>query len=146
MWADCLRAKAELNEYLADPYREAEHLTAASNWDNAYGDNAQCLLRSLMENDAIFQREDYTLMDKMDFVLVISLAAYDTTATAMTNMLYSMWQNPEATEKVRDAILAHPELSDPDAVYNFDILKVHSVFLLLSSFVPFVCVRISELQ
>merc|ERR1711879_1096138 len=92
-------------------------------WDSTYGDDAVCLTRSLMEVDGIFQKPDYTLKDKVDSILFIAFAAYDTTATAMTNMIYAMWQNPEETEKVRKAIMAHPELSNPDTVFTFDMLK-----------------------
>jgi len=122
-WADALRAKAELNEYLGDVQREAEYLTATNTWADVYGEDADCLLRSLMENDAIFTKPDYTLTDRMDSVLVLAFAAYDTSATAMTNLIYSMWQNPEETAKVREAILAHPELSDPETTFDFDVLK-----------------------
>merc|ERR1711971_122945 len=76
-----------------------------------------------MENDAIFHQEGYTLTDRIDSLLFIAFAAYDTSATSITNMIYSMWQNPEETEKVRAAIMAHPELSDPDTVFTFDMLK-----------------------
>merc|ERR1719203_1558149 len=50
-------------------------------------------------------------------------AAFGTTAFTMTNMIYAMWQNPEETEKVRKAIMAHPQLSNPDTVFTFDMLK-----------------------
>merc|ERR1711994_606542 len=75
------------------------------------------------EVDGIFTKPDYTLQDKVDSTLFIAFAAYDTSATAMTNMIYSMWQNPEETEKVRMAINAHPELSNPESVLTFDVLK-----------------------
>jgi len=122
-WAAAMRAKDELNEYLGPKHLEAERLTADKSWDSTFGDDADCLTRSLMEVNGVFQKPDYTLTDKVDSILFIAFAAYDTTATAMTNMIYSMWQNPEETEKVRNAIMAHPELSNPDTVFTFDMLK-----------------------
>merc|ERR1712141_72745 len=102
---------------------EAERLTETKTWDSTFGDDADCLARSLLENDAIFTKPDYTLTDRVDFMMIFVGAAFETTATAMTNMIYSMWQNPEETEKLRKAIMAHPELSNPDTVFTFDMLK-----------------------
>jgi len=122
-WADCLRAKDELNEYLAPKYVEAQRLTATDSWDSTFGEDADCLLRSILENDAEFTKPDYTLEDRVHLTLALAFAAYDTSATSMTHMIYSMWQNPEETEKVRDAIMAHPQLSDPETVFTFDLMK-----------------------
>jgi len=122
-WETAVRDKAKVNEYLSAFYLEAEQLTATNSWDSKYGDDSECIVRSMMENDAIFKQPDYTLTDLVDFFLLILGAAYDTSATSLTNMIYTMWQNPEETEKVRAAIMAHPELSDPDTVFTFDMLK-----------------------
>ena len=123
IWAEALRAKDELNEFLGDKQIEAERLTATNSWDSIYGEDSKCLLRSMVENDAIFTMPDYTNYDRVDSLLFIAFAAYDTSATAMTNLIYSMWQNPKETEKLRAAILAHPQLSDPAVTFNFDLLK-----------------------
>jgi cytochrome P450 len=116
-------AKGKLNEYLSGKYIEAQELTATNTWDSTYGEDSECILRSFLENDAEFSKPDYTMADRVDFMLSITFAAYDTSATSMTNMIYSMWQNPEETDKVRAAIMAHPELSDPNTVFTFDMLK-----------------------
>merc|ERR1711920_630783 len=34
-----------------------------------------------------------------------------------------MWKHPEETEKLREAILAHSQLSNPDTVFSIDMLK-----------------------
>merc|ERR1712141_781114 len=102
---------------------EAERLTETKTWDSTFGDDADCLARSLLENDAIFTKPDYTLIDRVDFMMVIVGAAFETTATSMTNMIYTMWKYPEETEKLRNAIMAHPELSNPETVFTFDMLK-----------------------
>merc|ERR1712062_806115 len=101
----------------------AERLTETQTWDSTFGDDADCLVRSLLENDAIFTLPGYGIKDHVDFMLLFVQAAFGTTASSMTNMIYSMWQNPEETEKVRKAIMAHPELSNPDTALTFDILK-----------------------
>merc|ERR1719378_651724 len=101
----------------------AEQLTESETWDSTFGDDANCLIRSLLENDAIFTKPDYTIADRVDFMGIIMGAAFETTATSMTNMIYSMWKNPEETEKLRKVIMAHPELSNPDTVFTFDMLK-----------------------
>jgi len=122
-WAAALRAKDELNEYLQSKQLMAEQLTESETWDSTFGDDANCLIRSLLENDAIFTKPDYTIADRVDFMGIIMGAAFETTATSMTNMIYSMWKNPEETEKLRKVIMAHPELSNPDTVFTFDMLK-----------------------
>jgi len=122
-WAAALRSRDELNEYLGPIQLEAERLTDTKTWDSTFGDDADCLARSLLENDAIFTKPDYTLTDRVDFMMIIVGAAFETTATSMTNMIYTMWQYPEETEKLRKAIMAHPELSNPDTVFTFDMLK-----------------------
>ena len=122
-WADGLRAKDELNQFLGTKHLEAQRLTATDSWDSTYGEDADCLLRSMLENDAEFIKPDYTLYDRVDSLLFIAFAAYDTSATSMTNMIYSMWQNPLEKMKVREAILDHPQLSDPDTIFDFDMLK-----------------------
>jgi len=125
VWAEALRAKAELNDYLIPKYVEAQQMTANESWDFIYGEDADCLLRSMLENDAEFAKPDhhFTLSDRVDLTLNLAAAAYDTSAISLTNMIYSMWQNPEETQKVREAILADPQLSDPNTTFTFDLLK-----------------------
>merc|ERR1712217_604089 len=123
VWGTAMRAKEELFEFLGPKHLNGEKLTANKSWDESFGEDADCLVRSLMEVDGIFTKPDYTLQDKVDSILFIAFAAYDTSATAMTNMIYSMWKNPEETKKVRKAIMAHPELSNPESVLTFDVLK-----------------------
>lgn len=118
-----MRAREALHEQLSGKYLEAEELTYTNSWDSTYGDDSECILRSLLENDAMFRKPHYTLADYVDGILGLTFAAYDTSATSMTNMVYTMWENPEETQKVRDAILAHPELSNPDTKFTFDMLK-----------------------
>merc|ERR1719242_220758 len=122
-WAEALRAGKELNEYLQSKQLEAERLTDTESWDSTFGDDAHCLVRSFLENDAIFTKPDYTLKDRVDFMLFFVGAAFGTTANSMTNMIYTMWQNPEETETLRKAIMDHPELSNPDTVFTFDMLR-----------------------
>merc|ERR1712241_621201 len=122
-WAAALRAKDELNEYLFPIQLEAERLTETKTWDSTFGDDADCLARSLLENDAIFTLPDYTIKDRVDFMLFFVGASFGTTATTMTNMIYHMWKNPEEAEKVRKAIMAHPELSNPETTFTFEMLK-----------------------
>ena len=38
-------------------------------------------------------------------------------------MVYAAWKHPEEAQKVRDAIMAHPKLSDPDSTMSIDLLK-----------------------
>jgi len=122
-WSQILRAKDELNAMLSDKYVEAERLVADGAWDDKYP-NAGCLLRSLLENDAIYNPNgDYSLSDKVDFVQLLTGAAFDTTATTLTNLVYCFWKYPEETQKVRQAILSHPELSDPNTPFTFAMLK-----------------------
>merc|ERR1711997_337424 len=102
---------------------EAERLTETESWDSSFGDNSDCLARSMLENDAIFTLPHYTIEDRADFMLFFVFAAFETTATSMTNMIYTMWKYPEETEKLRKAIMAHPELSNPETVFTFDMLK-----------------------
>merc|ERR1712061_428640 len=76
-----------------------------------------------MENGALVDHEDRTLYDRLQIVLGLVFAAYDTTATTIANLIYVMWKHPEETEKLRDAILAHPQLSNPNTVFSIDMLK-----------------------
>jgi cytochrome P450 len=118
-----LRAKDDLVSLLGDKFVEAEELIASASWEDKYGD-ADCLLRGMLENDAIFDPTGtYDLCDKVQFVQLLTAAAYDTTATTLCNLLYCFWRFPEETEKVRRAILSHPQLSDPETVFTFAMLK-----------------------
>merc|ERR1712217_32052 len=85
--------------------------------------DTDCLIRSMLENDAIFTLPDYTIKDRADFMLVFVFAAFETTASSITNLIYTMWKYPEETEKLRKAIMDHPELSNPETVFTFDALK-----------------------
>merc|ERR1719499_3049937 len=122
-WAAAVRAGEEINKYLQSKQLEAERLTDTESWDTTFGDDADCLARSLLENDAIFTLPGYGLRERVDLMMFFVQAAFGTTATTMTNMIYTMWQNPEETEKLRKAIMDHPELSNPDTVFTFDMLK-----------------------
>merc|ERR1719510_91126 len=77
----------------------------------------------MLENDAMFTLPDYTITDRVDFMLFFVGAAFETTALSMNNMIYTMWKNPEEAEKVRKAIMAHPELSNSETVFTFEMLK-----------------------
>jgi len=122
-FSQILRAKDELNAILADKYLEAEQLIDDGVWDDKYP-NTDCLLRGMLQNDAIFNPNgDYDLVDKVEFVQLLTAAAYDTTATTLTNLVYCFWKYPEEAEKVRQAILSHPELSDPETPFTFAMLK-----------------------
>lgn len=126
VFSKMLRAKDELSELLMAKYVEAEQLTADKAWDSKYGESetADCLLRGLMENDAIFDPNgDYTLLDKVDMIQLLTTAAYETSAASLTNLVYTMWQNPEHTEAVRKAILSDPQLSDPTTTFTYSMLK-----------------------
>merc|ERR1712217_564326 len=122
-WAAALRAKDVVNQYLQTKQLEMERLTETESWDSTFGDNSDCLARSMLENDAIFTLPHYTIEDRADFMLNFVFAAFETTAGPLTNMIYTMWQNPEETEKVRKAIMAHPELSNPETIFTFEMLK-----------------------
>lgn len=122
-FSQILRAKDELNAILSDKYLEAEQLIASETWNDKYGD-ADCLLRGLLQNDAIFDPHGtYDVVDKVEFVQFLTAAAYETSATTLTNLVYCFWKYPEETEKVRQAILRHPQLSDPDTSLTFAMLK-----------------------
>jgi len=118
------RARETLNAMLKGKYQEAERLTAEKQWDAQYGSESQCLLRSMMENDGIFDNEGtYALEDKVDNTLALAFAAYDTTSTSMANLIFAMATHPEETEKVRRAVLEHPQLSDRNATFSIDVLR-----------------------
>jgi len=118
-----LRAKDELNAFLGDKFLTAQRLVRDDAWEATFP-GTDCMLRGMLENDAIFDpRGDYDLFDKVDLVQGLTTAAYETTATTLTNLMFCMSQFPEETEKVRRAILSHPELSDPHAPLSFATLK-----------------------
>merc|ERR1719384_2649056 len=62
-------------------------------------------------------------MYKVDFLFVLVQAAYETSAATLTNLLFFMDKYHEETEKVRQAILNHPELSKKDCAFSLDLLK-----------------------
>lgn len=39
------------------------------------------------------------------------------------NTVYAAWKHPEEAQKVRDAIMANPKLSDPATEFSIDLLK-----------------------
>merc|ERR1712087_398624 len=118
-----LRSKKMLNTWLGDKYVEAQRLVRDRSWEEKYA-GADCMLRGMLENDAIFDpRGDYSLYDKVDFIQLLTGAAYETTATTLTNLVYCMSRYPEETDKVRRAILRHPQLSDADTPFTFASLK-----------------------
>jgi len=122
-WAAALRAGDEIIKYLQSKQLEAERLTDTKTWDSTFGDDADCLVRSLLENDAIFTQPGYGIKERVEFMMFFVAASFGTTATTMTNMIYTIWRNPEEAEKLRKVIMAHPELSNPDTVFTFDMLK-----------------------
>merc|ERR1712113_1150376 len=117
------KAKEELNAFLKPKYIEAEELTKNNKWDEKYV-NSECVLKGLMENDGIFDNDgEYGLDDKIDFLMILTLAAYETTATSLTNLIYTMWKYPEQTKVLKNAILKDPQLSDPNTVFTMEMLK-----------------------
>ena len=141
------RARDELNELLKVKYEEAMKLTEENRWHEQYGADSECLLKTLLENDGMLialhclecqQNEhfinmicsgifdnggEYGLEDKVDNTLALAFAAYDTTSTSMANLVWAMATHKEETEKVRTAILKHPQLSDPNTSFSIDLLS-----------------------
>ena len=117
-------AKEELCTILKQKYAEAMTLTEEKQWDANHGADGQCLLRMLLENDGIFDNGgEYGLEDKVDTTLALVFAAYDTTSMSMANLIYAMVTHREETEKVRTAILQHPQLSDPKTPFSIEVLQ-----------------------
>merc|ERR1711997_738605 len=103
---------------------DAERLTATDGWEERYGEDSTSLLRTVLEKDAIFDNEGKgDTMYKMDFLFLIVIAAYETSAATLANLLFFMDKYPEETERVRQSILNHPELSKKDCTFSLDLLK-----------------------
>jgi len=123
-FAGAIEGRKAFNKFLSTRYEEAERLTATDGWEGKYGEDSTSLLRTMLENDAIFDNEGKgDTMYKMDFLFGIVLAAFETSATTLTNLLFFMDKYPEETEKVRQSILNHPELSKKDCAFSLDLLK-----------------------
>merc|ERR1712228_547009 len=111
-------------KFLSTRYEEAERLTATDGLDVKYGADSASLLRTMLENDAIFDNEGKgDTMYKVDFLFILVVAAFETSATTLTNLLFLMDKYPEERERVRQSILNHPELSKKDCVFSLDLLK-----------------------
>ncbi len=120
------KAKDEINKFLQPKYVAAEELIKNKQWTKIYGVSSHCLVSSLMDNDAIFDNNGdpgYTLSDKIDQTISWILAGYDTPATSLTNTIYAMYKHPEHTEVVRQAIINHEQLSDPNTIFKMDTLN-----------------------
>merc|ERR1719189_246942 len=92
-------------KFLAPRYEEAERLTATDGWEEKYGDDSVSLLRTMLENDAIFDNGG------------------EGDTEYKVDLLFIFDKYPEETEKVRRAILNHPELSKKDCAFSLDLLK-----------------------
>jgi len=123
-----MRGKDALRVFLVDKYLEAEQLVADGTWSEKWGDE-QCLMRFYLENKCSMGdmlpdgKPPYTLYDRIDELLSFVWVAYDTTSTSLTNVVYAAHTHPEETRKVREAIMAHPKLSDPSTAFSIDLLK-----------------------
>jgi len=123
-FSKAIAARKTFNEYLRPRYEEAERLTATNGWEEKYGENSASLLRMMLENDAIFDNGGKGDTEyKVDFLLILVGAAFETSATTLTNLLFTLDRYPEETEKVRKAILNHPELSKQDCSFSNELLK-----------------------
>jgi len=119
-----IASRKTFGKFLAPRFEEAERLTATDGWEEKYGDDSVSLLRTMLENDAIFDNGGEGDTEyKVDFLFILINGAFDTSATTLTNLLYALDKYPEETEKVRRAILNHPELSKKDCTFSLDLLK-----------------------
>eukprot|EP00486_Rosalina_sp_Unknown_P011603 CAMPEP_0201592870 /NCGR_PEP_ID=MMETSP0190_2-20130828/190639_1 /ASSEMBLY_ACC=CAM_ASM_000263 /TAXON_ID=37353 /ORGANISM="Rosalina sp." /LENGTH=300 /DNA_ID=CAMNT_0048051819 /DNA_START=571 /DNA_END=1473 /DNA_ORIENTATION=- len=116
-------AKDKLNGILRKKFIEAEELIKNDKWTDKYGDE-QCVLRGLMENDDVFDNDgEYGLYDKVDHIISMIWAAYETSSVSLNNLVYAMHKYPEETENVRTSIMNDPELSNPETVFSMDMLN-----------------------
>ena len=123
LFSKAMKAKEQLNAMLTTKYVEAEQLILNNEWKDKYGDE-QCVLSGLLENDAVFDNGgEYGLYDKVDLITVLTFAAYDTSATSLTNLVYAIHKHPEQADIVRKAIMNHPELSNRATVFSMEMLK-----------------------
>merc|ERR1711997_1159963 len=119
-----IESRKSFGKFLSTRYEEAERLTATDGWEEKYGADSASLLRTMLENDAIFDNEGKgDTMYKVDFLFILVVAAFETSATTLTNLLFLMDKYPEETERVRQSILNHPELSKKDCTFSLDLLK-----------------------
>jgi len=119
-----MAARKTINKFLCGRYEEAERLTAANGWDERFGDESHSLLRTLLENDAIFDNDGAADTEyKVDFLFILIVAAFETSATTLTNLLFSFDRYPVETERVRRAILEDPVLSDKESVLSLSALR-----------------------
>ena len=126
--SQALRAKYELIEKLTPKYLEAQELIQNDKWDKKYGKilTNNCLMKNLIESDAILKENDYdkfTLEEEVEQVQNFLFAAYDSTATSLSNLLYAIWKHPKEAEIVRNAIMKHPQLSNKDTIFSLEMLK-----------------------
>ena len=112
-----LAAQQQLKDYLTPKFIRAAEMTQNSEWTE------ECLIKGLFENDAFFDDGTYTVTDKVDQTIGLAFAAYDTSATSTSNLLYSMHKHPEETDVVRKAIMTHPQLSDKSTRLTMDMMK-----------------------
>jgi len=118
-----IKASEELRAWLEPKYFEAEKLLKGNEWDKKYKDS-ECLLKGLLENDAmIVAGKEFSMEDKLNILIILTFAAYDTSATSLNNLVYTMYKNPKETEILRNAIMNHPELSNPDTVFTMEMLQ-----------------------
>ena len=119
-----MNAFIELQGALTPKYIEAMELTQTNTWDKY--ENSDCLLKGLLMNDVMFDPGDdekYGLKDKVDIMIGFANAAYDTTATSLTNLIYAIHKQPKHAENVRNAIMAHPELSKQETIFTMDMIN-----------------------
>lgn len=117
-------ARKAFCKFLSTRYEDAERLTATDGWEEKYGEDSTSLLRTMLEKDAIFDNEGKgDTMYKVESMFGIVIAAYETSAATLTNLLFFMDKYPEERERVRQSILNHPELSKKDCVFSLDLLK-----------------------
>merc|ERR1719333_518688 len=123
-FAGPIDARKAFCKFLKTRYEEAERLTATDGWEEKYGEDSTSLLRTMLENDAIFDNEGKgDTMYKVEPLFLLVVAAYETSGATLTNLLFFMNKYPEETEKVRQSILNHPELSKKDCTFSLDLLK-----------------------
>ena len=118
-----IKASEELREWLEPKYLEAEKLLKDNEWEKKYNDS-ECLLKGLLENDAmIVGGKEFSMEDKLNILIILTFAAYDTSATSLNNLVYTMYKNPKETEILRNAIMNHPELSNPNTTFTMEMLN-----------------------
>lgn len=123
-YSKALEARKTFNAFLCSRYEEAERLTATNGWEEKYGEDSSSLLRTMLEADAIFDNDGAGDTEyKVDFLFILVVASFETSATTLTNLLYTLDKYPVETERVKQAIYNHPELSRRDTVFTLEMLK-----------------------